>query len=256
MDYHTVYFISDAHLGGPFKDAPEWERTMLEFFRTIQDRASAVYILGDLFDFWIEYRHAIRPDYFNTIHALRQLVERGVAVHYFAGNHDFALGPFLSETVGVRIYHGPHDCMLQGRAVHLYHGDGLIKKDVGYRILRRVLRNPLNQRLYKLLPPYIGVPLGSFCSGTSRRCNEHRMTESILAEYRENARRRLNGGSDIVFYAHTHEPEFSRWGDKTYCNTGAWMRNYNFATMQDGLVRLWNYRLGAEPLEIPAVERK
>jgi UDP-2,3-diacylglucosamine hydrolase len=256
MHEDTLYFVSDAHLGAPFPDAPEWERSFAEFLGSIRESATALYILGDLFDFWIEYRHAIRPDYFRTIHELKNLVDRGVEVNYFAGNHDFALGPFLTDTIGIKVYSGHFRTELQSRKVFLFHGDGLIRKDAGYRILKRLLRNPFNQKVYKLLPPSVGVRLGSFCSGTSRNINEHRMTETILSEYRDRAKSYLDQGSDIVFFAHTHEAELSRWGEKIYCNTGAWMRTFNFATMKNGTVRLWTWRRNQEPVELPVSERK
>jgi UDP-2,3-diacylglucosamine hydrolase len=157
MSDNTLYFVSDAHLGAPFPDAPEWERSFSEFLRSIGESATALYILGDIFDFWIEYRHAIRPDYFRTIHELKNLVDRGVEVHYFAGNHDFALGPFITDIIGIKVYYGHFSTVLQNRKVYLYHGDGLIRKDIGYRVLKRLLRNPLNQKVFKLLPPSIGV---------------------------------------------------------------------------------------------------
>jgi UDP-2,3-diacylglucosamine hydrolase len=256
MNDDTLYFVSDAHLGAPFADAPEWERTCTEFLRSLPDRATSLYILGDLFDFWIEYPHAIRPEYFQTVHELRNLIDRGVEVHYLAGNHDFALGPFLTQTIGIKVYTDNLRTVLQGRQVLMHHGDGLIRKDVRYRILKRLLRNQFNQKLYKLLPMSIGVPLGSFCSGTSRKMNEHRMTEAILSEYRDAAKTYLDQGNDIVFFAHTHEAELSRWGEKAYCNTGAWMRTFNFATMERGMVRLWVWRNDQEPSELPAIERK
>jgi UDP-2,3-diacylglucosamine hydrolase len=257
MKNDTLYFISDAHLGAPFADARQWERRCIDFLRSLHERAAALYILGDLFDFWIEYRYAIRPDYFPVIHELKNLVERGVPVHYFAGNHDFAFGPFIKEQLGITVYLDHVQTVLQGKQVHLYHGDGLLKFDVGYRIMKRLLRNRVNQALYKaLLPPSIGIPLGSFCSGTSRRVGSNFMSERIIAEYRAHARSYLDEGSDIVFLAHSHQAELSRWGDKIYCNTGAWMRKYNFATMNNGTVKLWSYHEDGEAEEIQPIERK
>jgi UDP-2,3-diacylglucosamine hydrolase len=256
MESDSVYIVSDAHLGAPFSDALDWERSLLSFLRWLPGRASALFILGDLFDFWIEYRYAIRPDYFTTVHELKNLVDRGIQVHYFAGNHDFALGPFLSRTIGITVYPGHEDLVLQGKKIHFYHGDGILRRDKGYRILKRLLRNPLNQALYKTLHPSIGIPLGSFCSGTSRICTKDRLTDDMLSEYRASAHSRLLSGSDIVFYAHTHHPELLTWGEKTYCNSGAWMRQCTYATLDSGIVRLWRYRSFQEQEELPAIDRK
>ncbi|MCU0609490.1 MAG: UDP-2,3-diacylglucosamine diphosphatase [Chitinispirillaceae bacterium] len=257
MSDKPIYFLSDAHIGAPFPDAPEWERRCVGFLRYCSDHASELYILGDLFDFWIEYRHAIRPDYFMIVHELKKLVDSGIPVRYFAGNHDFALGPFISERLGITVHNDYQDLVLQGKRVHLSHGDGLLKADIGYRLLKKILRNKFNQTLYKtLLPQSLGIRLGTFCSGSSRKCCEGHLTEKHLAEYRDHARALLDRGSDVVFFAHTHRAELSRWGEKTYCNTGAWMRTYNFATMTGGIVKLWQFNDKNEPQELPGVDRK
>jgi UDP-2,3-diacylglucosamine hydrolase len=254
MTRKTIYFISDAHLGAPFKDAAQWERRLTEFFHSIADRAAALYILGDLFDFWIEYRHAIRTDYFLIVHELRKLIERGVEIHYFAGNHDFAFGPFITQTLGMTVHPGHERMVLQGRRVHLYHGDGLLGNDTGYRILKAMLRNRVYQAMYKLLPPAVGIGLAARVSGSSRKCGEKLMNEKIIAEYRSHARAYLEKGNDIVIFGHSHHAELSCWGDdKVYCNTGAWMRQYNFATMNEGKLRLWRYRGTAEPEEVSSL---
>jgi len=254
MERTKIYFISDAHLGAPFKEASEWERQLLRFFRFIEDDAQALYIMGDLFDFWIEYRYAIRADYFSVIHGLRSLIEKGIEIHYFAGNHDFAFGPFISTTLGMKVHAGHDTIQLQGRRVHLYHGDGLLKADVGYRVLKKVLRNRFCQAIYKLLPPGTGIGLAVATSGTSRKLSEGFMTEKIQTEYRSHARLYLDRGDDIVIFGHTHRPELSHWGDKVYCNTGAWMKNFDYATMTGGALRLWRYRDGEAPEERPSID--
>jgi UDP-2,3-diacylglucosamine hydrolase len=235
-----TYFVSDAHLGISMPGHDNRQKDILSFFDTVCKDAEALYIVGDLFDFWIEYRHAIRPDYFVVVSHLRRLVESGVQVHYLAGNHDFALGPFLRDTVGVTIHQEHLETVIQGRKVHLYHGDGLVKADVGYRVLKKILRNPFNQRIYKLIHPDIGVPLASFFSGNSRKILSKWLTEEKLEEYRQNAKRFL-ASSDIVIFGHTHKPEIKKFGEKTYVNTGEWIRKYTYAKMENGEISLWQW---------------
>jgi UDP-2,3-diacylglucosamine hydrolase len=236
----ATYFVSDAHLGISIRGHDDRQQRLFSFFDSITESAESLYIVGDLFDFWIEYRCAIRPDYYSVVARLGRLVESGVEIHYLAGNHDFALGPFLRERVGVHVHQEHLETIIQGKKVHLYHGDGLVKKDVGYRILKRILRNPVNQRLYKLLHPDIGVPLGTFFSGNSRKMLANWLTEEKLEEYRQHARRLLET-SDIVIFGHTHKPEIRKYGDKTYVNTGEWIRKYTFAKMEKGEIRLWEW---------------
>jgi UDP-2,3-diacylglucosamine hydrolase len=244
-----TYFVSDAHLGISMPGHDNRQKDLLSFFDAVSRDASALYIVGDLFDFWIEYRHAIRPDYFVVVSHLRRLVESGVQVHYLAGNHDFALGPFLRDMVGVTIHQEHLETVIQGRKVHLYHGDGLVKADIGYRVLKKILRNPFNQRLYKLIHPDIGVPLASFFSGNSRKILSKWLTEEKLEEYRQNAKRFLES-NDIVIFGHTHKAEIKKFGEKTYINTGEWIRKYTYAKMENGEISLWQWFADKNPEEI------
>lgn len=252
----TAYFISDAHLGTRLPGYDQREEEMLLFLRELRGSASHLFIVGDLFDFWIEYTHAIRPIYFPVLHELRSLVEDGVELHYLAGNHDFALGPFLSDTVGITIHPDHFATRLQGKKVHLYHGDGLLRRDVGYRLLRRVLRNPLNQRLYKMLHPNVGVPLAGLFSRSSRKFMRAFDRKIPLDEYRVWARGRLEDGNDLVVLGHTHHPEICDFGGRVYCNTGEWIRRYSYARMEDGEITLWHRIPGAAPRQIhPSSEK-
>jgi UDP-2,3-diacylglucosamine hydrolase len=241
MKKNTAYFISDAHLGIILPGYEEREQCLVRFLRQIGPDASELYIMGDLFDFWIEYTHAIRPHYFSVLHELMLLRENGTRIHYLAGNHDFALGPFLSRTIGVAVHHDRLEAVLQGKKTCLYHGDGVVRADRGYRILKRVLRNPFNQKLFRLLHPDIGVPLAVLFSGSSRHFLARRPTEKTLEEYREHARAVLSGGFDLVVFAHTHLAELHRYGPKVHVNPGEWIRRYTYAKMENGVVTLWRY---------------
>jgi len=257
MKKNTVYFISDAHFGIKLDGCEEREKHFFRLLDEITPSMSALYINGDLFDFWIEYRNAIRPDYFNVLHHLKQLVDQGIEVHYLAGNHDFALGSFLTDQVGIIIHPESVDTVIQGKKVHIYHGDGLIKKDIGYRILKRILRNKTNQYFYRMLHPDIGVALGTFASGSSRKYLRPRFLDWIRKEYREHANSILEKGADIVIFGHTHEGEIVHCPKGIYCNMGSWLINYNFASMTDGVLKFWNYPpSAASPQEIQPIDWK
>lgn len=248
---HSAYFISDAHLGAKAPDAEEREARLVGFFESITHKASKLFIMGDLFDFWIEYTHAIRPDYFHVLYELRRLVKQGVEIHYLAGNHDFALGVFLSEKIGIAVHpSGFLNLNLQGKTVFLSHGDGLMPSDHGYRVLKKILRNPLCQRAYKLLHPDWGVPLGERFSKTSRDQSSFRSQESERSAYRQVARNMLKQGPDIVVFGHTHYPEMRCWNGKTYCNTGDWIQHFTYAVMENGEIRLEKYGSDCPPFDV------
>ena len=243
MSNHTVFFISDAHFGIPVEGGEEREKHFEDLLSNAAGNLTDLYIIGDLFDFWIEYRYTIRSDYFSVLCNLKRLIDRGVKVHYLAGNHDFALGPFLSESIGINIYHNSLEVEIQGKKVYLFHGDGLIKRDFGYRILKKILRNPLNQRIYKLLHPDWGVTIGSFCSGSSRKYLRKTLSESIIKEYREHARMLLEAGNDIEVFAHTPHAELCHFDCGIYLNTGSWLINYDYASMTDGEITLRKFKI-------------
>jgi UDP-2,3-diacylglucosamine hydrolase len=251
-----ICFISDAHFGISLPGFDDREDLFFHFLEREADSLSELYIVGDLFDFWIEYRHAIRPDYFLVLHHLRRLIDRGVTVHYLAGNHDFALGPFLRNTMGIQVYPDTLSREIQGKRVFLYHGDGLIKIDIGYRILKKLLRNPINQRIYKLLHPDIGVPLGSFISGSSRKYLNRTLSDNVLDEYRNCAKKRLNDGYDIVIYGHIHQPEFLSYPLGIYGNLGSWLKHYTYAMMENGVFALYRYHDGKPDEPLPIIDAK
>ena len=251
MSEKIIYLVSDAHFGIKLPGHENRESLFMEFLRRIAYDAEGLIIMGDLFDFWIEYRCAIRPDYFHIVHELRNLSDKGIWIHYMAGNHDFALGSFLQKVIGISIHQESFTAELQGKKVYLFHGDGLLRCDWGYRILRKILRDPRLQRIYKLIHPNWGVPLGTFFSGSSRKYLGKRLNSERIAEYRMHAREKLTEGNDIVVFAHTHNAELTRFDNRIYCNTGAWLVHYTYATMKNGEIRLWKYRSGSYPEIIP-----
>jgi UDP-2,3-diacylglucosamine hydrolase len=254
MNEETAYFISDAHLGISPPEAAGREEALISFLREVAPGARFLFILGDLFDFWVEYSRAIRPDYFRVLHELRRLVEGGTIVHYFRGNHDFAVGRFLSETVGVRVHPGAREMEIQGRRLRIAHGDGMLPSDRANRVLGRLLRSPALQSIYKILHPNLGVPLGEFISGLSRSCLNHPPPRRVLESYRRLARGFLERGDDIVILGHTHVPELIRYPAGTYCNSGSFLQRYSFARLLGGEMTLWSYTPGEDWKPIPEIE--
>ena len=154
-----VYFIADAHLGSsadPAADEPRLAR-LVPFLRRVRDRgAEHLYIVGDLFDFWFEYRSVVSRRAFPVVCALRRLVDAGVEVTWMGGNHDYWLGDFLRDEVGLRVMRVPLEVTLEGRRILLIHGDGLAgRQDRGYRVLRAVIRAPLSESLFRLIHPVL-----------------------------------------------------------------------------------------------------
>ncbi len=165
-----VYFLSDAHLG--FKDLPndrERELLLVHFLDEIKESAASIWILGDLFDFWFEYKNVIPKGQARLIGKLCELTDSGVDVHLFTGNHDIWTFDYLSEECGVTIHHAKYETVtLLGQKLVIGHGDGLDPKERGYRIIRAIFHNRFAQSCFKLLHPDLGVAFAHRWSNHSR----------------------------------------------------------------------------------------
>ena len=234
----AVYFLSDAHLGTESREREAAREARLhEFLTHVEGRAAALFIVGDLFDFWFEYRTAIPRRHFATLAALRDLRHAGVEIHYLNGNHDFWLGPFLSQELGLTTHAGPVALTLQGRRLWLHHGDGLVGGDLGYRMLKRVVRHPASIGLYRLLHPDIGIPLAHFLSNLSRDSRARRALDGDRL-WREIAGPRFAEGFDTVMVGHFHHVYERRDGKRTFFVLGDWIEHFTYVVLEGGELRL------------------
>jgi UDP-2,3-diacylglucosamine hydrolase len=247
----AIYFISDAHLGAEEKEKEKIkEEKLFSFLDKIKEDGETLYILGDMFEFWFEYKNVMPKDHFKVLSQLRNLVDSGMKVSYVVGNHDFWLGDFLTEQIGIRIFKYPIEVNHQGEKIFIAHGDGLAKKDVGYRILKKILRNRVNIFLYRQIPPDLGYPLAKFVAGKSRgmnrtvhtRAQADRREVSYLEDYRNFAYEKIRQGFDAVVLAHTHVPTLENLGDDSvnpsqkgiYLNIGDWFKNFTYGKLLEG----------------------
>lgn len=237
----TVFFLSDAHLGIQSADHPadSREKQIGAFLEHIGKRATRLYINGDLFDFWFEYHHVIPRCYFQTICHLKQLVSKGIQIEYVCGNHDFWLGSFFENQLGIKVHRDYIDTTINGKRFHIAHGDGLAKKDIGYRILKKILRNPVNIRLYRMIHPYIGFKLALFFSRLSRN---HGPREDDREDYLLAAQERLKQGYHYVVFGHTHHPCIHIEENGTYLNTGDWTHHFSYGEFSNNQLNLKYWR--------------
>ena len=162
-----AYFICDAHLGiDPPGCVPDRESKLVRQLESWEGKASHVVIVGDLFEFWYEYRYYVSSAHMELFRVLSELVRSGVQVHLLRGNHDFAYGDFFPKELGVQV-HKELVLDIQGKRVYFRHGDGVPKSDRGYRFLRRVLDFPLNRRLFRMIHPDLGMAIARFVGRNS-----------------------------------------------------------------------------------------
>lgn len=229
----TVYFMSDAHLS--FGNSSV-EELIVRFFNKIKGEASHLYILGDLFDFWFEYKHAIPASYLKTLAGLLDLKKSGTQVIYLPGNHDFWLGNYLERQVGIKLVNEYLNVVHHGKKIHLFHGDGLARSDYGYRLLKKVFRFKPNIWLYKLLPVDVAYKMALRTSGVSRRYTSGKKND--LQGYYDYAAARIKSGFDAVIIGHTHIPEIKKIDSGLYINTGDWIEHFSYVVLREGEFKL------------------
>ncbi len=234
----ALYIFSDAHLGADSDQKEAEKRSKIEaLFERVKADGDRLVVLGDLFDFWFEYRHAIPKDHHHVLFMLHDLVSRGIRIDYISGNHDFWMGDFFTESVGVALHRDILEIEYDNRKLHLIHGDGLARADRGYRFLKRILRNRFNIWLYRKLPPDWAIPLAKKVSGSSRSYTSGRDKE-FVADYERYAEKKLGEGFDIVAIGHLHIPVLKRVDGGTYVNTGDFINHFSYARLAEGEITL------------------
>lgn len=236
-----VFFISDAHIGA---ESPERERMkqdkLSQFFNIVAEEAVALYILGDFFDFWFDYRKTIFCEHFDALCALTAIADKGIDIHIFGGNHDWWIGKkgYLSKRLSARTYDKPTLCEIMEKKLFIGHGDGIAPSDWGYRnILCPILRNPVSIWLFGLLPAEWGLALAKMASSSSRLYNEKRNFK-LEREYEEFAHKKLQDGADYVIFGHLHLPIMKEYDCGTYVNIGDFFRNFSYAVFDGEKISL------------------
>jgi len=239
---NSYYFISDIHFGLlEHEKEVARELVFIEFLNSIKDSAKELYILGDLFDYWFEYKKVIQKGYFRTFTALNDLVKNGTKVHYIIGNHDFMHRDFFEKEIGVSLYQAEIEKEIDGKKFYLAHGDGLVKNDFGYLILKKIFRNKFAQNLYSLIHPNLGIKLAQGTSKTSRDYtgNKDYGEGDGLLEF---AKQKFEIGFDFVILGHTHQERIEEIDNKIYANLGTWLKKPNYGIYKDGKFELKDWK--------------
>lgn len=245
-----IVFVSDAHLGAAV-GRPDREERLIELVRSLRGSAAALFLVGDLFDFWFEYRHAVPKGTFRIARALADLVDAGVPTVYFGGNHDFWVGSYLQRELGLSVFQEPVVLRLHGRLVYVAHGDGLGPGDHGYKVLKRILRSRWAIAAYRAVHPDLGIPFARRVSGYSRTHTETREV-TLGRVLREVARPLLHGEVTAVVMGHVHEAAHYAGDGRDFVLLGDWLDNMTHARLEGGRFAL--YQLDGERHRLLAAE--
>lgn len=234
-----VYFVSDFHLGAPDPATSRArEQRIVRFLDMAEQDAAHIFLVGDLFDFWFEYKHVIPKGYTRLLGKLASLTDRGIGVSAFIGNHDMWMNGYFESELNIPVYLESQTFEIGGKQFYVAHGDGLGPGDHGYKFLKKVFRNPLCRWLFSWMHPAVGISIANYFSHKSRSATGMEL-EHFLGEENEwlaiHSKEILQQQHfDYFIYGHRHLPIDMPVGPHSrYINLGEWL-NYNSYAVFDG----------------------
>lgn len=230
-----VYFLSDFHLGAPdYAQSLAREKKIVSFLEEIRHDAASIFIVGDMFDFWYEYRKVVPKGFVRLLGKLAEITDAGIPVHFFVGNHDMWMTNYFQIELNIPVYFKPNEFTFNNKQFLVGHGDGLGPGDHGYKMLKKIFRNPVCQWLFGILPPAIGMGIANYMSRRSRVMTGS-ADDRFLGEENEwliaYCKKVLaTRHYDYLIFGHRHLPiDFSLKGGARYINLGDWIRYYTYA---------------------------
>ena len=230
-----VYFASDQHLGAPTpaQSFPR-EKKFVAWLDEIKDSAEAIFLLGDLFDFWFEYKTVVPKGFVRVLGKLAEIRDSGIPIYFFVGNHDLWMTDYFEKELNIPVYHQPKEFLINNKLVFIGHGDGLGPHDKGYKRMKKVFTFPLFKWMFRWLHPDLGVKLGQYMSVKNKMISGDEDAKYLgdekewLVQY---CKRKLTTKHyDYFVFGHRHLPLEIQIAENTkYINLGDWISYYTFA---------------------------
>ncbi len=248
MNNTKIYFASDFHLGIPDKKRSlEREKMLVSWLEKVKQDASEIFLMGDVFDFWFEYKYVVPKGYTRLLGKLAEITDSGIPVHLFRGNHDIWAFDYLNEELNINIHRKPVVREFSGKKLFLAHGDGLGPGDKGYKFLKRVFEFKPNQFLFRWLHPDIGSRMGLYFSKKSRLANiakegkndfKFNISDEMLYHY---AKRKSEQNPDLNYFifGHRHIPiQVELNANSEMIILGDWLGHFSYGVFENGKMRL------------------
>lgn len=238
MKPDKIYFASDFHLGVPNReDSLAREKRVVEWLDLVKKDATEIFLVGDVFDFWFEYRTVVPRGFVRLLGKIAEITDAGIPVHYFTGNHDMWVFDYLPSETGITLHHQPVERTFNGKKFFIGHGDGLGPGDYGYKFIKKIFRNRICQWLFARLHPNFGIGMANFWSRTSRKHtgdddrkflgDENEWLAIYCKEILE------SGHIDYFIFGHRHLPLDLKVGaNSRYVNLGDWIVHYTYAVLE------------------------
>jgi UDP-2,3-diacylglucosamine hydrolase len=235
-----VYFLSDFHLGLPDHGTSlAREKKIVRFLNEAQKDAAVIFIVGDLFDFWYEYKKVVPKGFVRILGKLAEITDAGIPIHFFVGNHDMWMNGYFEQELNIPVYYEPRSFSFNGKKFLVGHGDGLGPGDQGYKFLKKIFRNWFCQALFGFLPPVIGMSIADQSSKKSRAATGEsdaqflgEENEWLIVYSKEVLQKEFY---DYFVFGHRHLPIDFRLSDNSrYINLGDWIKYFSYAVF-DGI---------------------
>jgi UDP-2,3-diacylglucosamine hydrolase len=243
-----LYFASDFHLGAPnYEKSLEREKEIVCWLDEVSKDATEIFLVGDIFDFWFEYKRAIPKGFVRLQGKIAEITDKGIPVHVFTGNHDMWIFDYLPKELGVTLHREPIVREFDGKKFYIGHGDGLGPGDYGYKFLKKVFASPISQWLFERLHPNFGIWLADLSSKKSRAATGAE-DEKFLGEDKEwlaiYAKEYLQKEHvDYFIFGHRHLPMELKIGERsTYFNLGEWINYKTFLTFDGKECKLTSWK--------------
>lgn len=243
-----IYFSSDNHLGAPTEaESRPREEKFVAWLDQIKEDAAAIFLLGDLFDFWFEYKHVVPKGFVRVLGKLAEISDSGIPIYFFVGNHDLWTNDYFDKELNIPVYHKPKEFSFNDKVFLVGHGDGLGPGDMGYKRMKKVFTNPVSKWLYRWLHPDLGMPLAQYFSVKNKAISGEEDMQ-FLGEDKEwliqYSKRKLEQKHyDFFVFGHRHLPlEIKLQENSMYINLGDWINYYTYAEFDGKEIRLRKFR--------------
>ncbi|MGY6559732.1 MAG: UDP-2,3-diacylglucosamine diphosphatase [Nitritalea sp.] len=247
-----VYFASDFHLGAPdFSQSKTREEKICRWLDRIQADAAALFLVGDIFDFWFEYKHVVPKGFIPFLGKLAALRQQGLPIYLFTGNHDLWMQDYFPTELGIPVFHQPQSIFLNDTKLLIGHGDGLGPGDSTYKMLKKIFTNPACRWLFRWLHPDLGMQIALNWSSNSRASNAEKNEDYFRGpdEWLWAYARQIEAQEHFNYYVfgHRHLPLDLPVGQKSrYLNLGEWIRQYTYAVFEAGKIELQVFEANTE----------
>ncbi len=244
----NIYFASDQHFGAPDRAQSRIrEKKFIQWLDRVKTDAKAIFLLGDLFDFWFEYNTVVPKGFIRVLGKLAEISDSGISIYFFIGNHDLWMRDYFKTELGITTYFQPEEFVFNQKTFLIGHGDGLGPGDKGYKRMKKVFTNSFAKWLYKWLHPDIGVSLAQYLSTKNKLISGEEDVQFLgeenewLAQY---AKKKLKTKHyDYFVFGHRHYPmEIQVGKNSKYINTGDWVNHFTYAVFDGEHISLKEFK--------------